>query len=366
MYEILVRRRCVDIYKDYAQLLEYGASGHEHLANPEKALKLYRMYCRTLSDPYERYEILADIERLSSAHERALISLERAKISRQLNMRATRKPVQPPADPNLPGVRVTPLQAVRTTNEDIWVLPADGVRARDAENGIRNDAHNAHDSGVTKTSSASVERLKKAVRQHGGDDEAALRDVRRLIYSADVPANKRERAIQALDAVERNNQMMGSAGVTEVELMGLVWDRIHHEDNNDNAKVLRENLIDELSEMVEHKNTVCATGRFTHVQGTLDGVDNMVQIKPKWAIQRELIDRAGVIYRKHVEALPVSDKNAFNEPDPTPSQQEAYERVMGTIKEKIRNDFNESYVANGIMTPQDLDVEVSKFINDID
>jgi hypothetical protein len=365
VYEILVRRRCFEVYPDYAKLLEFGAPGHEKLVDHDKALRLYRMYYRTLDDLYDRYETLADIERLSPAHERALVSFERTKVSRQLNRRAFRKQIPSTLPGAPPGVRSAPLNAVRTTGEDIWVLPGDGVRAHDAENAIRNDAHNAHDSGVTKTTRASVERLKKAVLQQEGDDANALKDVRRLIFSADVPVDKKERAIQALDAVERNNQMMGSAGVTEVELMGLVWNRIHHEDNKDNAKVLRENLIDELSEMVEHDKTVCATGRFTHVLGTLDGVDKNVQIKPKWAIQRELIDRASVIYKEQVEALPELDKLAVNEPEPTPSQQDTYERVMGTIKEKIRNDFSESYVANGIMTPQDLDVEVSRFIDHI-
>jgi hypothetical protein len=360
IYEILVRRRCLEVYPDYAQLLEFGAPGHEGLVNPVKALKLHKIYYKTLNDLYDRYETLADIERLSPAHERALISFERTKISQQLNRRA-HVPLKPQTAQQ--GVRA-PLQPVRTTGEDIWVLPADGIRARNAENTIRNDAHNAHDSGVTKTTRASVERLKKAVLQQCRD-ENALRDVRRLIYSADVSADKKERAIQALDAVERNNQLLGSAGVTEVELMGLVWNRIHHEDNKDNAKALRENLVEELSEMVEHDKTVCASGRFTHVLGTLDGVDKNVQIKPKWAIQRELVDRAGVIYKEQIEALPESDRVAVNEPEPTPSQQETYERVMGTIKEKIRDDFSASYVSNGIMTLQDLDVEVSRFIDHI-
>jgi hypothetical protein len=351
VYEVLVRRRCSEVYPEYAELLEFGAPGHFELVDHNKALRLYRMYYKTLDNLYDRYATLADIERLSPAHERALIAFERTNVSQQLSRRAFRKQTPSPQ----------PLKAVRTTGEDIWVLPADGVRAHDAANAIRNDAHNSHDSSVTKTTRASIERLKKV--GQGGDDAKALKDVRRLISGADVPVDKKQRAIQALDAVERNNQMMGSAGITEVELMGLVWNRIHHEDNKDNAKVLRENLIDELSEMVEHDKTVCATGRFTHVLGTLDGVDTNVQIKPKWAIQRELIDRAGIIYKEQVEALPESDKVAVNEPEPTPAQQNTYERVMGTIKEKIRNDFSNSYVANGIMTPQDLDVEVSRFID---
>ena len=71
------------------------------------------------------------------------------------------------------------------------------------------------------------------------------------------------------------------------------------------------------------------------------------------------------MYKERVNALPASDKDAVDAPDPTTAQEETYDRVMGEIKAGIREDFNKSYVEEGIMTQQDLDVEVSKFIDHI-
>src|SRR3569833_1993047 len=56
------------------------------------------------------------------------------------------------------GVRIDTARPIRTTQQYIWVLPADGIRAHDDQAGgatVRNYAHNAHDSGVTKTVKAS-------------------------------------------------------------------------------------------------------------------------------------------------------------------------------------------------------------------
>ena len=96
-----------------------------------------------------------------------------------------------------------------------------------------------------------------------------------------MPKDKKERAICALDEIERKNQLIGSAGITEVELMGLVWNRIHHEDNKDRTRVLHENLLDELSDAIEHGKPVCAQGRFNRVLDTLNGVDEVVPNQTK-------------------------------------------------------------------------------------
>lgn len=352
LYEVLVRRRQADIYLDYAQLLEFGVSGHERLINKHKALTLYKMHCNSQTDPYAKYDALNAIERLSTPLERTQASFETTILANQIFAHVARKETK------------LPPQAIRTTGEDIWVLPEDGIRAR-AGDTVRNDTHNAHDSGVTKTVKASIDRLRRMVSQPVIDNTSALRDVRRLIIDVRVPKDKKERAICALDEIERKNQLIGSAGITEVELMGLVWNRIHHEDNKDRTRVLHENLLDELSDAIEHGKPVCAQGRFNRVLDTLNGVDKVVQIRPKWALQRELVDRAAITYKERVNALPASDQDAIDAPDPTTAQQKTYDQVMGEIKGGIREDFNMSYVEEGIMTQQDLDVEVSKFIDHI-
>ncbi|KAL4853180.1 hypothetical protein ACK3TF_005795 [Chlorella vulgaris] len=363
MYDELLRRG-ENVFGDYARLLEYGTPGMDTGIDAGGALKMYTEQYRRTPGLRERYDILECMERVSGGS--PVYRSERTNLARKIlglpTQRPARATTQKPGNQQA-GKKVTTPQPVRTTGEDIWQFPLDGHRAPDDPTRIRSDAHNAHDTGVTRTVKTSIEKLQGAVGTV--DQTVAARQVRELILAADVPTEKRARAIQALDAIERNNHTLGTVNMTETAILGLVWGRLNHEDNLGNREALRENLVDELSESIEHGKPVCAMGRLSRVLGTLNGVDALVDIKPKWALSQEMINKAGAMFKDKVTRLPEADRAAVQALQPTEEQEQAYERVMNEAKADIRDELRRSYVSTGIMTNEAFEVETSKWIDHI-
>ena len=371
LYDELLKRGDITVAEPYARLLEFGVAGREDIKDRQKAVHLYKMHYDHLTDPYERYDALDAIERLSD--NALFISALKSQVFDDiaetkrvgLNLAAKMKLNQPKTTENP--------YSIRTTNEDIWMLPPDAFRAPDVQQNdttatlqpIRADAHNSHDSGVTRTVKASVDRLRNIVKYPEISPEVATKQIRDMITDSTASEDRKRNAITALDTIERNNQYMTVADTTEVDLLGLVWNRVHQPENADNRQALRDNLLDELSECIEHNKPTCATGRFNRIIGTLNGVDDIVDIKPTWAISREMIDKAGVIYKNKVESLNDREQKALESIDPSDEQRQIAEEKMGGIKDDIRADFKSNYVDTGIMTDEKLDVEMSKWIDHI-
>ena len=368
IYDELMRRGAVDVASSYGRLLEFGTPGREDLINHQKAFAAYQYHMNSLKDPYQKYEAFEPLERLAKRYDiyNMSPSLQLIKTDILNDIAAFKRyPNNSILDKNK-----NPWQ-IRTTDEDIWQLPLDAFRASTRPEdiniqGVRNDLHNAHDSGVTKTVRASVDRLRENIQNKLNISNIdASKQVRELINNSAVSADRKQNAIMALDTIERNNQYMTVADTTENDVLGLVWNRIHQPDNAEHKAVLGENLIDALSESVEHGKPTCASGRFNRIVNSLNGVDPLVDIKPKWAISKELIDKANVLYQEKIGQLNDEDRKAAEIFEPTAEQQVVADKVIGSIKSAIKDDFKSTYVDKGIMSQEALDVEVDKFIDHI-
>lgn len=382
-YAELLKRKQYSILEDYAKLMEFGVPQNDHIINKKVASQLYQLMFSRTTDIYKKFDILVAIKRLSPAHEQHRLAFEQSQLAQEISQdaarrarnarharernRETEREGHPRARTILPRqnnhYNMTPHQ-----DDAIWILPnfafEDAVIDVAPTTIPRNDGQNVHDSTVVKTVKASVDRLRQAVAgnsQPGNRDTAA--QIRHLIAGADAAPDKKKKAMQALDTIERNNQVISSTGTSELELLDLVWKRIHHEDNQNNGQVLRENLINELSDSIEHDLPVCSTGRFTHVLDTLNGVDELVQIKPQWALHKEIYEKTGVLFQEEKDKLPEADRIAVDAIDPTPEQQVTCDTIIDKIKTDIRDNFKTSYVDSGIMTQDALNVELSKFID---
>lgn len=370
----LLGRGQADAALPLAQLLERGTPNDTSVVDRSAARDMYLQHFNSLRDPHQKYEALEALERVSHHSDRYHIEDMRQRIAQELAdvraaqqvRRQTHRRADRRADLELPAETLLQLRDA----EGLWRLPLDAWRQTVAAEPvpaegvqIRNDAQNVHDSTVIRTVRASVDRLQAA---GATASPQRLHEVRRHVQQADVSEDRRRSALQALDHIERTDATLDSIpGVSEGQLLGLVWDRIAHPDNAENRGALQHNLVTELSESVEQGVPVCATGRFTRVLGTLDGVDSQVEIKPKWALQKEMVDRAGALYAERVAALPEEHRAAVQAVEPTPEQAATGETVMQSVKNDIRQDFHDSYVKPGIMSQTDLDVEVSQWIDSI-
>ena len=378
-YEELVGRGDSGINLAYAKLLEFGVPNDSSVIDKRRALVLYQKHYESLADLYDRYDSLEAVERLSPPSTifqvtalRSNIAGRMAALARENRRRAclavrdgqtTQRRGENRLMAGPPNLR----NRLGMNPDEAWVqeLPFDAFRAHDGGGvPLVGDRQNVHDSTVTKTVTASVDRLRN---QNDGTLDAAssISDIREAIRRADISPDKRANANLALDSIERNDQLNSSSGITETELLRLVWNRVHHGDNSANQLALQENLVDELSACVEMGGTVCSTGRFTHILGALNGVDEVVDIKPGWALSKELVEKAAVMYRDKINTLSEEDRMAVEAVDPTKEQQAKNDEIMDLVRSDLRGDFKHAYVDAGIMTQEGLDVELNKWIDHI-
>ena len=145
----------------------------------------------------------------------------------------------------------------------------------------------------------------------------------------------------------------------EIELLNLVWNRIHDDCNKDNIDNLKENLTNELSESIEYGLPVCATGRFNRIIDTLNKVDPLVNIVPTNAINQEMMTNAAKIREEVLKEYSDKDKELIDSTEPNLIQ----EQFETHFKDKIRKTFKETYVDKQILTQNKMDSLIEKWID---
>lgn len=234
-------------------------------------------------------------------------------------------------------------------------------------NEIPNNFHNTHDHVVVQTVKNSVNNLQ----QHTNiiqDIPTSLIEIRNIIQNFDetkIPSKQKNMAIRTLDSIEKNNIDISSIGLKEAEILNLVWNRLKMPELDSSKDDLIENLIRELSESVEHGNVMCATGRTNRIVDSLNIVDPLVNIKPKWAINREMMEKAAKIRENLEENLNEFQKSALSSSNPSKDQQQFIDDFDSSFKQTLRNTFKTDYVDTGVIQQSILDNELDKWINDI-
>lgn len=224
---------------------------------------------------------------------------------------------------------------------------------------IRNDMHNVHDHSVIATIKQSIENLQKNT-HNSKDNPQCLREIRQYLDA--LPNNdKKNDAITALDAIEKSYMPLSFTDLKETDALALVWNRIHSDVHKDNVKTLRENLADELAECIEHDKPVCATGRFTRILDTLNVVDQDVNIKPTFAINEEMMEKAGKIREDAYNHLSEKERSDVDSLAPNDFQKQWNNK----LKEDIIGQLHTDYVKSDIMTQTTFDSETKKWIDEI-
>lgn len=197
---------------------------------------------------------------------------------------------------------------------------------------VTSDAHNVHDSGVTKSLASTYNRLKKGHPPVKSLSECLV-EVRKLCESQNS-----KNALKALDTIEQS-----STGVTalnddkEVNVLHTVWNRLCT-DHGEEAKNI---LVSQLADCVhEDGYLVCTSGRVARLVDTLSVIDPLVTITPRWATRRELLDLAATTRAKY------TDTNTF--------------------KAELRSESKKRYVDTGLITQAMLDAELNTWIDNVD
>jgi hypothetical protein len=194
-----------------------------------------------------------------------------------------------------------------------------------------NDAQNIHNTSVASTVANSVKKLKQTTEIKIPSYEV-LYQVRKLIkpYSYLV-----------LDSMEMNFVVIERLGMTEVEVLTLVYNRIMCDKFDDeNRKTLIGNLIKAFEDSVEDGRPVCIGGRIARLVDVLNVLDDDVKIQPAWSIREEMMAKCSRI-REQIDST--DDDNQ--------------------LKEEIRKQLYSDYVATGILQEAQFHKELNQWID---
>lgn len=227
---------------------------------------------------------------------------------------------------------------------------------------IRDDKHNVHDTTLLNSIKSSINKLKEKT-EIKSSMTSTSNELKALITNSNLSPEKKSKAFRALNEIENKNDNMYIIDDSEKNVLNLVWNRIQGYPE-EMSKVLKENLIDEMSEMIEFDKPVCSTGRITRIIDSINGVDTDVVIKPKWALQKEMVDKANFIFQNHVNSNE-KIKKVVDEINPTFEEEQEYQKIKSEIKEQIYNSFEQDYIETGIMDKDTVSYELDKWIDAI-
>lgn len=301
------------------------------------------------------------------------------------------EPNLPVPEPNLPVVepnlRVNNLRPPQAPGLDInFNDPRDTMRMRPVQaqghvpvnmadrqvperpGEIRNDSQNAHDTVLLRGARETIRKLQDTTPITIGSSQM-LNELRQRI-NAIGDRTRKFKAISVLDKIETNDiPMVNMNELREVDILNLVYNRMHAPVNHGRTTDLLDVLIDQLCDGHGVNTPVCATGRATRVLSSLDAADakaeDIVTLKPKWAIKQELLNKAPKIREKMLEARGEAFSTIFNKLSHTDDEEQSVNAFIDEFKKTLRDEYKKDYVDTGLLTPTDLEIELKEWIDHI-
>jgi hypothetical protein len=250
----------------------------------------------------------------------------------------------------------TPIKAIDLFRAPASVTITAGATDINAIN--HNDNHNTHNSQVVGTVAHSLNRLKKdtTIVSTVSDTLKQIRD----FLSGKPQCDRTQDAYKSLDSIERNIIPITSIDMKESDALNIIWNRINDEKHKDNQKDIKDIFYTQLADMQEHGKSVCATGRLSRMVDTLNTFDETVVIKPTYAINQEMMEKAGKIREDLYQELPKQQADQLRA-GTAPGQDDFDMRA----REKIISALTKDYVDTGIITENAFTKTVEGWIDEI-
>jgi hypothetical protein len=229
---------------------------------------------------------------------------------------------------------------------------------------FENNPHNVTDHVVDNTIKQTIAQLKPETPTLY-QVEQTFRDIKRWILAQRCAEDKKKDALVALEAIGTSLNQRSYEETLEIEALQLVWNRIHCNINSKNRNILKQNLFNELSESIEFGQPVCRKGRIARLIDVLNGVDPKVNIKPKWALNEEMMTNAAREREEAIKRAPANVRDALMTPHPSPDQIQLSQKFQERFKRDLVRKYFVDYVDSGLMSKDLLKTEIGKWINQI-
>ena len=226
----------------------------------------------------------------------------------------------------------------------------------------KNDRQNVHDHVVSNTVKNSITNLQKNT-EIIMDKTQALIDIRKYVETCDE--NHKDIAMHVIDHIETSTTRFRDTPLQLVDVLYLVWNRIHNKCHEKSKDKLRHNLYNRLLECNEYDSHVCASGIFSRIIDTLNfcDADNIVEIIPKYVLNRELMDKAIVISKEFRLEQSPEVRRLFTNQALSAKEETIMDKYTERLKHKLVQEFHKDYVDSGIIDEPILYLEIAKWID---
>jgi hypothetical protein len=206
------------------------------------------------------------------------------------------------------------------------------------------DKQNTHDPIVVRTAKASLQQLK--------DPNPSINKTQNMLFHVRQLCSSNPSAEKAFFKLQTNTDKISSFGMTELEILEAVYDRMNDPVNKDRKADMETMLIQQLAD----GETVCAMGRATRVLQTLEGTDltSGVAIKPEWAIKEEMNGTASKVYNDYLAFVSPEIREVASADEDTlnPEKRKILSDFKLNYGNRLQSQFNLDYVAKGILTEE--------------
>lgn len=259
-----------------------------------------------------------------------------------------------------------------------FVIPEVIVPVQTRIAGIRNDSQNVHDSGLQKTFGSGFKFLQHSNRTNQKkipQREVAEHIINFINKSKNIDPEVKDTAKLALEHIKKTNESISSINnAREMEILSQVFNRIYSADNKNNIDALKKNLVEQLADCFPKnsdgiRHPVCAQGRAARIYSIFQGIDpksDQLLLKPKWALKEEINGMAAKVRDSVLKSFPKDAQEAYN----NDGGDNAYDKnlaieVTNKIKKEIRKKGKDDYVESGIMSMDDLNLQLQPILENI-
>jgi hypothetical protein len=211
-----------------------------------------------------------------------------------------------------------------------------------------------------------IKKLKEINRfnQYSSNNEKTITEIRDFIKKSDILADKKKKALSTIDAINKDNTKIVETGMSEKDILALVWNRMHSRDNKRNMENLKESLIYQLNDCQVDNVPVCPSGRMARIISSLNFVDanpELGHLKPKWAVKEELNTVAAKIRDRILQESSSEEKQAYLSLTPSATG----EKITDKIKKEIEITVHKDYQVPGIMTDKEVKDELKPILESV-
>lgn len=239
-------------------------------------------------------------------------------------------------------------------------------KGREKAHIVENDTHNARDHMVSTTAKQSLEKLRSSTHIQY-DMPTTLKMLHSYIMQeCDLGEHLKTDAIKVLKHFAANIAKLGYEQAKEIEALHIVFNRIQsqYRDRKERNKIM-DNLVRELSECIEYGELVCSEGLVNRIIDSLNHIDPLVNIQPKWALTQEMMNSCIRIRKDLIKRETSEVADALDSPNPTARQKMLIRNFQQKLKREIERDFTRTYVDSGIMSKDMLNNELNQWLDSI-